>query len=125
MDNRKPAAELEGAELDWWVAKAEGLDVSHIEDGKVWLFLTELRTASVKQSPRFSTVWSDGGPIVERERIGVSPAVFTDRGWIAGMVADDCARLVSGRGPTPLIAAMRVFVESKFGESVLPREVRP
>ncbi len=65
-----------------------------------------------------SQEWAHGGPIIERERIGIVPSVrLTDRCskyWIANL------REVVGveTGPTPLIAAMRAFVASKLGSEV-------
>lgn len=94
-NNMKRVAELEGAELDYWVYRAAGgkRDIKPI-------------TAS-RFSP--STWWADGGPIIERERISI-----TDRRdhWFAD------APGVSEVGPTPLIAAMRAFVASRLGKEV-------
>lgn len=59
----------------------------------------------------YSTDWSQGGPIIERERIAVQ---FGPQ-W----TAVHNRRL--GRpsyGPTPLIAAMRCFVTSRLGEEL-------
>lgn len=107
-------AELEGAQLDAAVAKAEGLDlhpgpgvVVHAPIDKVWAHQIQP-----------STRWQDGGPIIERERINVG---FDDQGGTdRGMW---CAYLYDGDGSmwfadTFLIAAMRAYVASKFGEEV-------
>lgn len=59
-----------------------------------------------------SSLWSHGGPIVEREQIGLMPT-FQDGKcyWTAAH-----AKVNFGvRGDTPLLAAMRVYVGSKFG----------
>jgi len=66
-----------------------------------------------------STDWSQGGPIIERERLLVVPYnPFEDS-------SDWCARkpdwLVTGkvlRGPAPLIAAMRAYVAGRYGDEV-------
>lgn len=58
-----------------------------------------------------STLWDHGGPIIDREI-----AFLTRHGptqWSA--VANGS---VSGSGPTPLIAAMRAYVASRFGDEV-------
>jgi len=61
--------------------------------------------------------WRVGGPIIERERIGLN---FYSPNWKAtmrrahgwdGMVASES-------GPTPLVAAMRAFVAAKVGHMV-------
>lgn len=69
----------------------------------------------------FSTDWSLGGPIIARERIDVTVAGdFWDGkivGW-RGTEEDGVAFDTLASGPTPLIAAMRAYVASKFGETV-------
>jgi hypothetical protein len=64
-----------------------------------------------------SEVWDHGGPIIEREQIELWPpgekgASYTE--WPAG----DLASHLFGIGPTPLVAAMRAYVSSKFGREV-------
>lgn len=111
-------SELEGPLLDCWVAKAEGLDVSHIEDGRVWLYLTSLRTASVKECPRFSTRWDDGGPLIERGSLALVHYHDMNGLWacwpIPGCNPDTRIQV----GTTPLLAAMRAVVFAKYGEEV-------
>jgi hypothetical protein len=85
--------ELKGAQLDYWVARAEGLK----KDQPNWV--------------AYSTMWSVGGPIMERAKISVCPGT---EGWIA----ENWDESRYGSGPTILIAAMRCFVASKFGEEV-------
>jgi len=109
-------AELEGALLAGWVARANGWPVE-IEDpdepesplycrderGVPWSFTEHGYWPQVK--------WDQGGPIIEREI-----AHLTRHGparWSA--LANGSA---SGHGPTPLIAAMRAYVASKFGDEV-------
>lgn len=62
--------------------------------------------------------WTVAGPIIERERIAVMPR---DDGapWRAVLwLPPDASVAVYGTGPAPLIAAMRAYVASKFGEEV-------
>lgn len=99
-------SELEGAELDYWVAKADGWEDSR----QVW------ENRRRWQGPfRPSSLWADGGPIIERERI----ALLLDYGpqWY-GQIIHNRDRHWGCCGPTPLIAAMRAFVASKFGNEV-------
>lgn len=118
---RHPTSTLEGPLLDAAVAIAEGLPFSRIQDGVVWLHLTELRSGSVRECPDFSTCWDDGGPIIERERIATEPtyapgeAAVPNGGWFATLHA---AQMAFGEGATPLIAAMRAYVASKLGDEV-------
>lgn len=96
--------DLTGAALDWAVAKCEGeLDA----------FAERLTLAD---SPCFySTDWSQGGPIIERERIELNIDPQTQQ-WVATRYVDTVVN--EQDGPTPLIAAMRCFVSSRLGESV-------
>jgi len=93
-------SELTGPALDWAVAKCVGLPGDGHGD---------------KFSP--STDWSQGGPIIEQERIAVQFGPL----W----TAVHSKRL--GRfnyGPTPLIAAMRCLVASRLGDKVdVPEEL--
>jgi hypothetical protein len=62
----------------------------------------------------YSTDWSLGGPIIERERIDVQPDTYptwsADRGHITG--------------PTLLVAAMRCYVADKLnGEVEIPEKL--
>ena len=96
-------SELEGAELDFWVAKAEGY-APKIE-GKTCFLMCE--AGGSIHAP--STNWSQGGPIIEREKLSISYWSPTSYGpW-------QCHEMY---GATPLIAAMRAYVASKFGEEV-------
>ena len=106
-------AELTGAALDWAVAKCEG-------NTNGWCGMVISRPMSYIFRP--STVWAQGGPIIEREGISV------DR--IGGAWTADISDSVGGyiehteSGPTPLIAAMRCYVASKLGDEVeIPKEL--
>ena len=106
-------SELTGAALDWVVAKCEGTLGHYVQPN-------EKRGTSkweiTPSSRRYSTDWSQGGPIIERERIAIVP---TNPDWWA----EDRTR-VEGNGSTPLIAAMRCYVKSKFGDTVeIPDEL--
>ena len=96
-------SELQGAALDWTVAKCEG------NDG-VW-FASD--ADPVPFTP--STDWAQGGPIIEREQLNLS--CLGNNKWEVwpnyGM--NDTTYC---KGPTPLIAAMRCYVASKLGDEV-------
>lgn len=67
--------------------------------------------------------WSQGGPIIERERIDLFTEKGTSESWVASIARyQHGKRLVGWRihqyGPTPLIAAMRCFVANKLGDEV-------
>lgn len=98
-------SELKGAALDWAVAKCEGVPV----DQGGW----DNRFIDAYQ---YSSDWSQGGPIIEREKIDVYH--LCPGSWRA----EDLGNWYNG--PTPLIAAMRCYVASKLGDEVeVPEEL--
>jgi hypothetical protein len=98
-------SELTGAALDWAVAKCEGAVWA------VWRFKERHAVGEM----RYSTSWSQGGPLIEREGIDT----YQSGVWVAEM---DCKHTTEG--PTPLIAAMRCYVASKLGDEVdIPEEL--
>ncbi|WP_454908425.1 DUF2591 domain-containing protein [Variovorax gossypii] len=145
-------SELTGALLDYWVARAEGYTdagsgrrfpdhsvcVRQVsEDGPLCcLIYDSTRLAAHTPNDGFfqpSTDWAQGGPIVERERVAIWGG--EREGWAAAHpsanpsgyngdshyidVGDDDSYV----GPTPLIAAMRAYVASKYGHE-LPAQSR-
>ena len=108
-------SELTGAALDWAVAKCEGIEFRKDD--------VRFRGAYAKH---YSTDWSQGGVIIEREGMGVWWAThYVDEGveygnhWYAEDKNGDEVRI----GPTPLVAAMRCYVASKLGDKVdIPKE---
>lgn len=120
--------DLTGAQLDWAVAKCEGVNE---EAFHLYYEPTEPADYDSHGYPEFhySTVWAQGGPIIERERIDIA---YTAEGWYANMYwrgqdntigAGDSYRC-GGDGPTPLIAAMRCFCASRLGDVVdIPEEL--
>ena len=85
-------SELNGTALDWAVAKALG----------------EYKPVAV---PAYSTDWAQGGPLIEREGVGLA---YDEEQWWARV------EVFNGwwSGDTPLIAAMRCYVVSKLGDAV-------
>ena len=91
-------SELTGSALDWAVAKCES-------NGQAML---------APYQP--STNWAQGGPIIERERLQITPGYPHDvYKWVAikyDHIFDKDRDAFQG-GDTPLIAAMRCYVTSK------------
>lgn len=116
-------AELTGTALDWAVAKCDGF-IDHLA----------YRPAQFVHTPRlgydnYSTDWSKGGPIVERECIKLaayeaSSEVPKNPAYWEAVI---CTRLATYRqtDPKPLIAAMRCYVASNLGEEIeIPEELK-
>jgi hypothetical protein len=103
-------SELTGAALDWAVAKCElGEAINEVDD------------------PHFySTDWAQGGPIIEREWLDVTPwpnESREDMRWHCQQ--HDTANDFAQYGPTLLIAAMRCYVASRVGDEIeLPEELK-
>lgn len=130
-------SELIGNPLAWAVAKCEGLrvelDHQYTEDHK---FNGWWQCGPNHWQPlcKYSTDWSKGGPIIEREQIGLDPTYCDGKldGWRAAghdLEYDENGDYIDGSdhmqyGPTPLIAAMRCYVASKLGDEVdIPKEL--
>ena len=106
--------ELTGPALDWAVAKCEGDEVRY-EGGCIRPALSQFVDDDGYQP---STDWDQGGPIIEREKIGV----WWDGVWHAKY--DGCRPDQVQDAHTPLIAAMRCYVASKLGDEVeIPNEL--
>ena len=58
-------AELSGAALDWAVAKCEGLDEETLDP------ITFIETAYPSGGYAYSTNWSQGGAIIERDWLNI------------------------------------------------------
>ncbi len=99
-------SELTGAQLDWAVAKCEGL-------GFV-VQRPELLGRGFLPAP-YSTNPTCGHPIIEREKIGSTYELKDPLGphWLAWH-----GERIFARGDTPLIAAMRAYVSYKLGAYV-------
>lgn len=106
--------ELTGAALDWAVAQAEG-NVRLQYDSREGLIINNV-LGWIAYRP--SAAWTQGGPIIEREKI--CPDYLINGQWLAVSRITDA----QGYGHTPLIAAMRCYVASKLGEEVdVPEEL--
>lgn len=106
-------ADATDAALDWLVAEALGQDYYQPETGP--------------SEPDFSTDWSQGGPIIERE-IAKGMFISGGVGWGRACYGDCDEHGAFDRfvhvADTPLIAAMRCFVASKLGDTVeVPEEL--
>ncbi len=151
-------AELKGAKLDYWVARALGYrfwaETRGVREAytlcvtqrpgtrEPWMKTQHSEEAKKRYSevhtfdglkigffgegvPQYSTDWAQGGPIIEREKITLLPDYGDVYAAMIGAVIES-GEITESRafacGPTPLIATMRAYVASKFGDTV-PDEV--
>jgi len=108
-------SELINSALDWAVAKCEGKE-------KNWGKSSDI-PYDYFTGHKYSTDWSQGGPIIEREGIWLRNL---DKPWEAtSRFTDPPNERTSVWGPTPLVAAMRCYVASKLGDEVdIPKELK-
>lgn len=126
-------SELTGAALDWAVAKCEGLPVEKNRAGTLSFDAGLFPTFSDLEKGRWqiyrpTTDWAQGGPIIERQEIGIRRNAPCSQGREWEARPSSTAKGAGGRwgyGPTPLIAAMRCFVASELGEEIeVPEELK-
>ena len=99
-------SELQGAALDWAVAKCEG----QVSDSVRFMAIFTHQNKT-KQGYCWSTDWAQAGPIIEREKIAID---WDHDCWNAS--TDSHPAYYSAE--TPLVAAMRCYVASKLGDEV-------
>ncbi|HEX7906797.1 MAG TPA: phage protein NinX family protein [Paraburkholderia sp.] len=116
-------AELDGVLLDYWSARADGLTATILRAGEKLNGIRLDNDTCAALTPGFDdwwqphhVTWFTVGPIIERERIGTTFGKFGGH-WHA-LVLDGIFVSTTITGPTPLIAAMRAYVRSKFGDEV-------
>jgi hypothetical protein len=99
-------SELTGLTLDWAVATCAAVEIILAQENWGW----------------YSSSWEDGGPIIEREAIQLTPDEYTGT-WTAYTTRE--GEPYEGTGATPLIAAMRCYVASKLGDDIeIPEELK-
>ena len=111
-------SQLQGAALDWAVAKCEALPVAIHSTGAIYLIDTPWGDKTlVKWLAEFSPTrhWAQGGPIIDRERITLR--YWTNTPSVHAYVPAEGSS-VWYEGETALIAAMRCYVASKLGDEV-------
>ena len=125
-------SEASGPVLDWMVAQAELTREDYRDRG-----LLVHRIGYGQPMPPYSTDWSQGGPIIEREDINVNrhthsevtesgQEIYRKDGWTAFTTATAYWMTPKRQyGPTPLIAAMRAYAAYKLGDEVeVPEELK-
>jgi hypothetical protein len=116
--------ELDGPLLDAAVAKAEGMQSRLESTGRCAALFHDLEHgdgAPIWERFEPSTDWQHGGAIIERERrfcLQAPDALEgqTNRGKWGAVVLGTSSGWMTG--PTALVAAMRAYVASKFGDEI-------
>lgn len=109
--------EAEGQVLDWLVAKCEGKNGVLHDDGITRCIVVAAPSGVYKGIWKPTINWSQGGPIIEREKISIEPYVNHLGNWRSTFTTRTKQELRQ-YGSTPLIAAMRCYIVSKLGDYV-------
>lgn len=116
-------SEATNIQLNWMVAKAQGIEVIYHDDGITRCVMQKGVRGQYAGWFNPTTDWSQGGPIFSEAGIGAEKAE-NDCDWVAmrryTLQRDDAYWC----GPTELIAKARCFVAFKLGEEVeIPEEL--
>ena len=110
---------LIGRALDWAVAKCEGYEVDH-DFTLAGIFMpgwfVQMGSNYWKPLETYtpSTNWSQGGPIIEQEKIKLDPR----KGQWEATIWNEAEMQNPAYGPMILIAAMRCYCCAKLGDEV-------
>lgn len=119
----KKVSELEGHELNCWVAKALGYTSGYGYGDHAWLDEQD-EFVSTKYKWRPSNDWSQCGPLIEKFKINLldneqdgtwSALIYRKITLYNGIPYMDN---IIGVGSTVFVAICRAVVENKFGEEV-------
>lgn len=106
-------SETNGAELDYWVARALGMMPTILRpQGRPSCFVVPAKSEAFSFAP--SSEWADGGPIIDRERISFRWAGSGATRWCVAVKQG--FRTIEANGETLLVAAMRAVVIDQFGD---------
>jgi hypothetical protein len=130
------------AEIEQGIGQTTGCQIRALDEGRWVLFDSDdggavmiickgfkalLQTRKELNADRFveryspSEMWAHAGPIIERERITVAWQPMKGE-WMAGLIETEYGSMLEfrwlGFNESPLVAAMRAYVSSKFGDEV-------
>lgn len=112
-------SEAVGPTLDWLVGYIQTYAATN---GKPVLTGDLMQKALQNGMASPSTDWSQGGPIIEREKIELRFMIDSNAWYAQPHDMDSICQRKSGS--TPLIAAMRCYVVSNLGDEVeVPEEL--
>jgi hypothetical protein len=102
-------SELTLEQIDLWVARARGLEIFCDAQGTL-MYHPGHNLPPRKWNP--THFWSQGGPIIEAQKIDLNWDIEGTREWSASIDPD-----ILAHGHSVLEAAMRAFIQLKFGDN--------
>lgn len=120
-------AELQGAMLNYWVARAEGHAAEHLEIRNVprtdmCICVRTIPGMSDKtialEVMAYSMNWAQGGPLIEKHRMDVESPDSDGAPWVASLYVPARQFRLYGHGDTPMQAVCRAIVRAEFGDDV-------
>ena len=103
-------SELTLEQVDHWVARAKGLETFRDAKGAL-MYHPGHNLPPRKWNP--THFWSQGGPILEEQKIDLNWDIEGTREWSASIDPD-----ILAHGQSVLEAAMRAFIILRFGEQL-------
>lgn len=112
-------AELTGADLALWVARAIGYKAATILDDGIVAYVPK-ENGPIYEPFAPHEDWAQGGPLIEQHGGSLFRCNEDAPFWVAtcGDRTSDRGWPIPQEGPTALIAAMRALVASVYGDSV-------
>ncbi len=104
--------QLSGDQLDYWVARARGLEL--MQQNGNWLYHPGHKLPPRQWQP--TRYWSQGGPIIEELKIDLNWDTEGTQEWSASIEPD-----ILAHGSSVLEASMRAYVTAVLG-TTLPSE---
>jgi hypothetical protein len=120
-------SELQGAALDWAVAKCLGHRVAENYGGYIRIHLPDPKQSGYTLAFCPSTDWQLAGPIIEKEKISLEHLYGAgDAGWDVWVATRmEGPSFSEEQGPTALVAAMRCYVAACLGDEIeIPEELK-
>lgn len=104
-------SELTLEQLDYWVARAKGIDVFYPKGGNELSYLPAPSLPARRWNP--TRFWSQGGPLIEEAKIDLNWDTEGTRQWSASCDPD-----ILTQGSSALEAAMRAYIVARLGAEV-------
>lgn len=112
-------SELEGAALDYWVARAMGYNELYlIPDEVIGIIYDDDECGTDRADWEPSTNWAQGGPLLDEWAVMFEWAESAVLGEVFAYMTPEVGRKVGCYAPDRLIGGMRAIVMHVYGDTV-------